>query len=46
MQTWSAVKKCGIGKNFDPLDLVREDIKNLWGTEESEQKLVTWEINL
>lgn len=46
MHTWSAVKKYGIEKNFDPLDLVREDIKDLWGTEESEQKLVTWEINL
>jgi hypothetical protein len=32
-------------KKSDPLDLVREDIKNLWG-EESEEKLVTWKINL
>ena len=46
MQTWSAVKKYGIENNSDPLDLVREDIKNLWGAEESEQKLVTWEIKL
>ena len=23
MQTWSAVKKYGIGKNTDPLDLIR-----------------------
>ncbi len=45
MQTWSAVKKYNIGKKSDPLYLVREDIKNLWDIEESEQKLVTWEIN-
>jgi hypothetical protein len=45
MQTWSAVKKFNIEKKSDPLDLVREDIINLWG-EISKEKLVTWEINL
>jgi ubiquinone/menaquinone biosynthesis C-methylase UbiE len=45
MKTWSAVKKYHMEKKSDPLDLVREDIKNLWG-EESEEKLVTWKINL
>jgi ubiquinone/menaquinone biosynthesis C-methylase UbiE len=45
MKTWSAVKKYHMEKESDPLDLVREDIKNLWG-EKSEKKLVTWKINL
>ena len=31
---------------MNPLDLVREDIKNLWSTEESVQKLITWDIYL
>jgi hypothetical protein len=39
-------KKYYIEKKSDPLDLVRDDIKSLWDTEGSEQKLVTWEINL
>ena len=46
MQTWSAVKKYQIERKSDPLDLVREDIKNLWSTEESVQKLITWDIYL
>ncbi len=45
IQTWSAVKNYHMKKKSDPLDLVREDIKNLWG-EKSKEKLVTWEINL
>jgi SAM-dependent methyltransferase len=45
MKTWSAVKKYHTEKRSDPLNLVREDIKNLWG-EESEEKTVTWKINL
>jgi len=46
MQTWSAVKKYQIERKTDPLDLVREDIKNLWSAEESDQKLITWDIYL
>ena len=45
MKTWSAVKKYDTEKRSDPLDLVRDDIKNLWG-EESEEKLIKWKINL
>lgn len=45
MQTWSAVKKYIIEKKSDPLNLVREEVINLWG-EISKEKLVTWEINL
>ena len=45
MKTWSAVKKYHTEKKSDPLDLVREDIKNLWG-EESEDRTVTWKINI
>ena len=45
MQTWSAVKKYNIEKKSDPLNLVREEVINLWG-EISKEKLVTWEINL
>jgi hypothetical protein len=44
-QTWSPVKKFNIEKKSDPLNLVREDIINLW-VKISKEKLVTWEINL
>lgn len=45
MQTWSAVKRFHIAKKYNPLNLVRQDFKNLWGKED-EQKLVRWSINL
>jgi ubiquinone/menaquinone biosynthesis C-methylase UbiE len=46
MHTWSAVKRYLEEKKSDPLDLVREEIKNFWGAKESEQKLVKWDIFL
>jgi hypothetical protein len=46
MQTWSAVKKYQLEKKSNPLDLIRQDIKNLWSSEQSEQKLITWDIYL
>lgn len=45
MQTWSAVKRFHIEKKYDPLSLVMEDFKNLWGKED-EEKVVKWNINL
>jgi hypothetical protein len=45
METWSSVKRTQRLKNYNPLDLVKEDMKNLWGKDD-EQKLVRWIINL
>lgn len=45
METWSSVKRAQKLKNYNPLNLVKEDMKNLWGKDD-EQKLVRWIINL
>jgi len=45
MQTWSSVKRFQKEKNYNPLDLVKEEMKNLWGKED-EQKLIRWDVNL
>ncbi|MDQ4074134.1 MAG: class I SAM-dependent methyltransferase [Thermoproteota archaeon] len=45
MNTWSSVKRFQREKGYSPLDLVKKDIKNLWGKED-EHKLVRWNINL
>ncbi len=45
MQTWSSVKRFRKEKIYNPLDLVKEDIKNLWGKGD-QQKLVRWDLNL
>jgi SAM-dependent methyltransferase len=46
MQTWSAVKRYHVEKKSDPLDLVKEEIKSIWGIGESEKKSVRWDIFL
>ena len=45
MQTWSSVKKYCSEKNQDPLDLVKSELKGLWG-DEHDKKEVTWNINI
>jgi SAM-dependent methyltransferase len=45
MQTWSAVKRFYAENRYDPLSLVKEDLKNLWGKDD-EIKLVKWDLNL
>jgi hypothetical protein len=45
METWSSIKRVQMEKKYNPLDLIKEDMKNLWGKED-EQKLVQWDINL
>lgn len=45
MQTWSAVKRFQIDKKYDPLSLVKQDLKELWGKKE-EEKQVKWDLNL
>jgi hypothetical protein len=31
METWSSVKKFQMEKKYDPLSIVREEMKSLWG---------------
>ena len=45
MQTWSAVKRFYAKNKCDPLSVVKEDLKNLWGKDD-EIKLVKWDLNL
>ena len=45
MQTWSSVKKYYSENKQDPLDLVKSELKNLWG-DELNKKEVTWNINI
>jgi hypothetical protein len=45
METWSSVKKFQIEKKYDPLSVVKEEMKNLWGIEGT-KKVVRWTINL
>ena len=45
MQTWSAVKRFYAENKYDPLSVVKEDLKNLWGKDD-EIKLVKWDLNL
>ena len=45
MQTWSSVKKYYSENKSDPLDLVKSDMKNLWG-DELDKREVTWNINI
>jgi hypothetical protein len=45
METWSSVKKFQIEKKYDPLSVVKEEMKNLWGIEGT-KKVVRWIINL
>ena len=45
MQTWSSVKKYYSENKQDPLDLVKLELKNLWGDEHN-KKEVTWNINI
>ena len=45
MQTWSAVKRFYLENKYDPLSVVKEDLKNLWGKDD-EIKLVKWDLNL
>lgn len=45
MQTWSSVKKYYSENKQDPLDLVKSELKSLWGDEHNKNK-VTWNINI
>jgi hypothetical protein len=45
MQTWSSVKKYYSENNQDPLDLIKSELKSLWGDEHN-KKEVTWNINI
>lgn len=45
MQTWSSVKKYYSENKQDPLDLVKSELKSLWG-DELNKKEVTWNINI
>jgi hypothetical protein len=31
METWSSVKKFQMEKKYDPLSIVREEMKSVWG---------------
>jgi SAM-dependent methyltransferase len=45
MQTWSAVKSFSRREKFNPLELIIEELENLWGMRET-QKTVRWDINI
>lgn len=45
MKTWSSVKKYYSENKRDPLDLVKLDVKDLWG-DDVDKKEVTWKINM
>ena len=45
MKTWSSVKKFQMEQKYDPLSIVREEMKNLWGKKDS-KKVVRWNINM
>lgn len=45
MQTWSSVKKYIYENKRDPLDIVKSELKGLWG-DELDKKEVTWNINM
>jgi ubiquinone/menaquinone biosynthesis C-methylase UbiE len=45
MKTWSSVKKYYSENKSDPLDLVKSEMKNLWG-DELDKREVTWNINI
>ncbi|CAN5483709.1 class I SAM-dependent methyltransferase [soil metagenome] len=45
MKTWSSVKKYYSENKQDPLDLVKPEVKILWG-DELDKKEVTWNINM
>lgn len=45
MQTWSSVKKYYTENKSNPLDLVKSEMRNLWGNE-LDKKQVTWDINI
>jgi ubiquinone/menaquinone biosynthesis C-methylase UbiE len=45
MKTWSSVKKYYSENKLDPLDLVKAEVKILWGNE-FDKKQVTWNINI
>ena len=45
MKTWSSVKKYYSENKRDPLDLVKPEVKALWG-DEFDKKEVTWNINI
>jgi ubiquinone/menaquinone biosynthesis C-methylase UbiE len=46
MQTWSSVKKYYSENRRDPLDLVKPELKSLWGANELDKKRITWNINI
>ena len=45
MKTWSSVKKYYFENKLDPLNLVKDEIKALWGND-LDKKKVTWNINI
>lgn len=45
METWSAVKKYQVEKKSDPLDLIRGELKNIWG-DPQKQKPVVWKLSI
>jgi hypothetical protein len=45
METWSSVKEFQMEKKYDPLSIVKDEIKNLWGRKNT-KKVVKWTINL
>lgn len=45
MKTWSSVKKYYSENQQDPLDLVKPEVKTLWG-EDHNKKEITWNINM
>ena len=45
MKTWSSVKKYYSENKRNPLDLVKLEVKDLWGND-FDRKEVTWNINM
>jgi hypothetical protein len=45
MKTWSSVKKYYSENQRDPLDLVKPEVRTLWG-EDHNKKEITWNINM
>lgn len=45
MKTWSSVKKYYSENKRNPLDLVKLEVKDLWGND-FDKKEVTWNINM
>jgi ubiquinone/menaquinone biosynthesis C-methylase UbiE len=45
METWSSVKKYQLEKKSNPLELIRGELKNIWG-DPQKQKPVVWKLSI